>query len=121
MKISNGARTALSGAVREAFNGSINIYESGAQETTWEVNWSALGSQPTEVALEFAEGLKLACKVTDWLNRERVQVDYDIKDGFTDREKIGEAAARAAELIKSGRTESAMRSIFNADLGELFL
>lgn len=113
MKISNAKRTVLTAAIREAFSGYINIYESGAREDEWEVNWSALGSQPTEIARDFAEDLKLACKITDWLNQEHVAVDYSLAGEYTDREELGNAARAAADLIKNGQTGRAMRSIFS--------
>ena len=112
MKISNAKRTVLTAAIREAFSGHINIYESGAREDEWEVNWSALGSQPTEVARDFAENLRLACKITDWLNQEHVAVDYSLAGEYTDREELGRTAADAAELIKAGHTGAAMWRLF---------
>ena len=113
MKISNAKRTVLTAAIREAFSGYINIYESGAREDEWEVNWSALGSQPTEVAEEFAHSLVLACKITDWLNREHVAVDYSLEGEYKDREEIGRTAAAAVDFIKADNVLGAMRSIFS--------
>lgn len=113
MRITYIKRSILTAAIREAFSGYINIYESGAREDEWEVNWSALGSQPTEIARDFAEDLKLACKLTDWLNQEHVAVDYSLDGEQLTREEISSAATAAAELIKNGQTGRAMRSLFS--------
>ena len=112
MKISSAAKTALTGAVREAFSGSISVYEVGAQETEWQVNWSALGAQPAEVAEAFADNLRLAAQITFLLNIEHVRVDYDLENEFADREEISRTAADAAELIKAGHTGAAMWRLF---------
>lgn len=116
MKMSYEQRDILFRAVREAFDGLVTVidhesYTSGT--TTWEVNWSCMGSQPVQRAKWFAHLLKLGCEVADYLNANDVSTHHTVKTPWFDDDDVwAETVETVSEYLVMGWITTAMEELF---------
>lgn len=116
MKISYEQRDILFRAVREAFDGLVTLYDKEDRiggATTWEVNWSCMGSQPVQKAKWFAHLLDLGCEVADYLNANEVSTDWKVTTPWFDDDEVWkETIEKVSECLVMGWIATAMEELF---------
>ena len=119
MKTTHESMHIMEWAIAQAWGREITIYNDtkfNSKTVTWGINWAALGTQSIEKTMQFADNLKIACKIVEYLNREQITVDWEMDEEHYDTVgEMKEVAEKAKYMIVAGRAERAMKMIFEYD------
>ena len=111
MKITGIKKLMFERVIREAFDGSIYIYDDNG---FWLVNWAGFSQRTGADARTYADMLEKAARIADFMNEYEIEVDRGmIERTFLDTDEKERAVREAKELIGKNWVKYGLNTIFN--------